>query len=154
VTIRFATPNDRDDVIAMMPKANLSAGFGPDGIIPLDPSHEQMSMLFDLHRSHPDACLIVYAPQDKAHGFLMAALFAHPFAPQLRIAKDTAWWIEEGSRGGLTTVNGMLETYEEWARRRGCGYAGMAGMGKVPRVGKLFERRGYSAAETHFLKKL
>jgi GNAT superfamily N-acetyltransferase len=153
VTIRFAVRAERDAVVAMMPSANLSAGFGPDGIMPIDPTQEQMVLLFDQHLAHRDACLIVHAPE-KPEGFLMAALFAHPFDPRLRIAKDTAWWIEEGCRGRLSIVNGMLDAYEDWARSRGCGYAGMAGMGKDPKVGRLYERRGYVAAETHFLKKL
>ncbi|HWV44136.1 GCN5 family acetyltransferase [Pseudorhodoplanes sp.] len=152
--IRHATPADRDAVVAMMPRANLSAGFGPEGIMPLDPSPARLVLLFDQHLAHSDACLIVYAPNETPEGFLMAALFAHPFDPRHRIAKDTAWWIEEGCRGRLSIVNGMLDAYEGWARSRSCTYSGMAGMGKDPKVGRIYERRGYVAAETHFLKKL
>lgn len=152
--IRHAVKEDRDAVVAMMPRANLAAGFGPDGILPLSPSIERMQLLFDQHVACRDACLIVYALDDVPQGFLMAALFAHPFDPVHRIAKDTAWWIEEGCRGRISIVNGMLDAYESWARSRGCTYSGMAGMGKDPKVGRLYERRGYIAAETHYLKKL
>lgn len=151
--IRFALPKDRDDVVALMPAANLSAGFGPDGLVTLEPTQDQMVKLFDLHRTVDDACLIVYAPE-KPEGFLMAALFAHPFDPRMKIAKDTAWYVAEGTRGRLSIVYRMLDAYEDWARSRGCGYVGMAGMGAAPRVGKIYERRGYVAAETHYLKKL
>lgn len=146
-------PADRDAVIAMMPDANLAAGFGPNGIIPLNPTHEQMVLLFDQHLAHQDAYLGVYAPGEP-EGFLMAALFAHPFDTSLRIAKDTAWWVREGSRGFLSTVNGMMDAYEAWARHRGCAYSGMAAMASNPRVGKLYERRGYVLCEMHYLKKL
>lgn len=150
--IRYAVGADRDAVVAMMARANLSAGFGPGGIIPLEPSAEQRALLFDKHVEHLDAYVGVRgAPPD---AFLMAVLFAHPFDPRIKVAKDTAWWVEEGARGRLALIYAMLEHYEEWARSRGCAYAGMAAMASSSRVGKIYERRGYAAAETHYLKKL
>lgn len=138
----------------MMPRANLSAGFGPDGIVPIDPTPEHCAFLFDQHLVHPDACVVVYAPEDKPEGFLMGALFAHPFDTRLRIAKETAWWVEEGCRGRLAVVNAMLDQYEAWAKGRGCRFAGMAELVGKARVGKIYERRGYAPIETHYLKPL
>ena len=152
--IRHAVKEDSDAVVAMMPRANLAAGFGPDGLVPLNLSEARKALLFDQHLACRDACLIVYAPNEKPEGFLMAALFAHPFDPVHRIAKDTAWWIEDGCRGRLSIVNAMLDAYEDWARARGCTYAGMAVMTANLRVGKIYDRRGYVPAETHYLKKL
>ena len=48
----------------------------------------------------------------------------------------------------------MLDAYEAWAGSQGCAFAGMAGMGADPDVAKLYLRRGYRVAETHFLKAL
>jgi hypothetical protein len=48
----------------------------------------------------------------------------------------------------------MLSEYEAWAAEQGCLFVGMAGMGDDPAVGKLYQRRGYRRAETHYLKSL
>lgn len=46
----------------------------------------------------------------------------------------------------------MLDAYEAWARGKGCRFAGMVAMGDDPVIARLYERRGYRRAETHFLK--
>ncbi|WP_316171033.1 GCN5 family acetyltransferase [Bradyrhizobium sp. SZCCHNRI1058] len=84
-------------------------------------------------------------------GVLLAAAFEHGFAP-VWISKETAWWIEPRHRG--RSAMAMLDAYEAWARSRHCVFAGMAGMGEDPDVAVLYRRRGYTAAETHYVKAL
>lgn len=154
MTVRFCKEEDRQGVVAMLPRANLAAGFGPDGLVPLMLSEERCNELFSLHLNHELACAIVHAPGDNPMGFLFAALFAHPFDPNVRIAKDSGWWIESAVRGDVVIANKMMELYEEWAKAKGCQWVGMAGMGEDPKIGRFLKRRDYTVAETHFLKKL
>ena len=82
----------------------------------------------------------------------MATASEHPFGP-VWLARETLWWINPAYRGGTAAVR-MLDAYEEWAALKGCLFVGMAGMGDDPAVAKLYRRRGYGHAETHYLKPL
>jgi hypothetical protein len=81
----------------------------------------------------------------------MATASEHPFGP-VWLARETVWWIDPAHRGSAAVR--MLSEYEAWAAEQGCLFVGMAGMGDDPAVGKLYQRRGYRRAETHYLKSL
>ncbi len=152
--IRQAVPADKAAVIRLLQHSRAGAGFdhdkGPTGFaFPFDPAYAER--LFLLHLDRPQALCLVLDADDAPQGVLMAACGEHPFGP-VRLARETVWWIEPAHRG-LSAVK-MLELYERWAAERGCGFAGMAGMGAEPDVGRLYERRGYRAAEMHYLKAL
>lgn len=68
------------------------------------------------------------------------------------LARETVWFIDPEYRG--TAAVRMLDAYERWAKSLGCVFTGMAGMGADPKVAKLYLRRGYRVAETHYLKAL
>lgn len=142
-------------VVQMMPKANVAGGLGPDGICPLNLSHAKSVELFQTYLENPNTCIVVHTDKnEKPAGFLLGVIFVHPFNDAIRLSKDVGWYIEEDARGRLSIANQMLALYEDWACSMGCQFAGMAGMGKDPKVGVLYERRGYSAIETHYIKRL
>ena len=80
----------------------------------------------------------------------MACAFEHPFGAG-RIAKETVWYVAREARGRGAIK--MLDAYEGWARSVGCVSVGMASLATND-VSSLYERRGYSAVETHFMKPL
>ncbi|MCK8779093.1 hypothetical protein M0654_03745 [Rhizobium sp. NTR19] len=80
----------------------------------------------------------------------MAVAFEHPFGAG-RIAKETVWYIAPSSRGRCALK--MLDAYEAWARAAGCVSVGMASLVSND-ISKIYERRGYAAVETHFMKSL
>jgi len=135
----------------MMPPAYRAAGLHE--ILKAEPSPEQLEWLFQCHLNFDNATCIVLEQDGKVAGFLMAAIMEQPFV-KVRIAKDTCWWVEPSHRGYIFACNDMLNKYEQWAASCGCAFAGLAGMGSAPRVGKLYARRGYAVAETHYLKSL
>jgi hypothetical protein len=145
-----ALPIDRDDVIQLLRLSHDAAGFvrhqGGGFSFPFDPAYAERLFLMHLVADH--LCLILKS-NDTARGLLMAACAEHPFGP-VKIARETVWFIEPGFRGSAAVR--MLDRYESWAHLNGCRYAGMAGMGDDPDVGKLYLRRGYFVAERHFLK--
>lgn len=79
----------------------------------------------------------------------MAVASEHPFGP-VWLARETVWWIEPLYRG--LSASRMLQAYEDWAAEQNCDFVGMAGMGKDPEVARLYLRRGFKVAETHYLK--
>lgn len=81
-------------------------------------------------------------------GVLMAMAFEHPFGAGLW-AKETVWYISPAGRG--SSALRMLDAYEDWARAQGCATIGMASLATND-VSRIYERKGYSPAETHYLK--
>ena len=149
--IRLAVPSDKVPVIRLLQHSRAAAGFDQaDGLFsfPFDPAYAER--LFLAHLVSQRLCMVLDVG-GTAQGVLMAVAVDHPFGP-VKLARETVWWIEPDHRG-LAAVR-MLELYENWARDNGCQFTGMAGMGAEPDVGVLYERRGYRAAEMHYLKAL
>lgn len=105
--------------------------------------------LFDTHRA-PDRLALVLDIDGRASGVLLAVAGQSPLGP-FRIAQELAWWIDPAHRGHGTA---MLDAYEAWAAANRCAYVGVASLAAFPRTDAIYERRGYSRAETHFLKAL
>jgi len=153
--IRRATISDKSRAIELLRDSRLGAGFdNPAGetgfVFPFVPEYAER--LFLNHVRGPYVFCIVHDVDGVAQGILMAAANEHPFGP-VWIARESLWWIDPAYRGGSTAVR-MLDAYEQWAAAQGCRFVGMAGMGNDPVVAKLYQRRGYGRAETHYLKAL
>lgn len=140
--VRFATAEDRDRVVALLRESHQAANFK----FPFQASYADQ--LFRQHLASDKACSLVLGMP--AQGILMAAAYEHPFGAG-RIAKETVWFVTPQARGRGAIA--MLDAYEIWARSVGCVSVGMASL-VTNDVSKLYERRGYSAVETHFMKPL
>jgi len=140
--VRFATAQDRDRVVALLRESHEAAGFT------FQFHAAYADRLFQHHLASDKACVLVAG--DPAQGVLMACAFEHPFGAG-RMAKETVWYVTTAARGRGAIK--MLDAYETWARSVGCVFAGMASL-VTNDVSSLYERRGYSAVETHFMKPL
>ncbi len=140
--VRFATSGDRDRVVALLRESHEAAGF----TFPFRAAYADR--LFQQHLASTMACVLIVG--QPAQGVLMAYAFEHPFGAG-RIAKETVWFVSPEARGRGSIR--MLDAYEAWARSVGCVSVGMASLATND-VSSLYERRGYSAVETHFLKPL
>lgn len=152
MTVRLAIPSDKLRVVELLRDSRTGAGFDrPDGIsgftFPFDPAYAERLLLQHMQSEH--ALALVYAPNERAQGVLLAIAHEHPFGP-VWIARETLWWIDPAHRGRSAIK--MLDAYENWWRGKGCSFGGMAGMGADPAVGALYQRRGYKVAETYYLK--
>jgi GNAT superfamily N-acetyltransferase len=153
--IRRATLADRDCVIELLAASRRGAGFddlqGVTGFVfPFRADYAER--MFLAHLRDRWALCLVHDVAGRAEGVLMAIASEHLFGP-VWLARETVWFIDPAHRGGSTAVR-MLEAYEAWAAGIGCRFAGMAGMGEDPAVAALYQRRGYSGAEVHYLKPL
>jgi len=140
--VRFATAEDRDRVVTLLRESHEAAGF----TFPFQSAYADQ--IFQQHLASEKACVIVAGKP--AQGVLMAVAFEHPFGAG-RIAKETVWFVMPEARGRGAIK--MLDAYETWARSVGCVSVGMASLATND-VSSLYERRGYSAVETHFMKPL
>ena len=138
--VRRADEADRLRVIALLRDSHASAGFS----FPFSAPHADA-----LFRAHMERGLILVCGRP-AQGLLMAATFDHPFGAG-KWAKETVWYVAPEARG--RSALRMLDAYEAWARGQGCVTVGMASLATND-VSRIYERRGYAPAETHFLKSL
>lgn len=142
--IRRALVEDKQRVLSMARNFHEASGVS----FPFSAAYA--SMLFDACLSAPDRVCIVL-DEDGPQGVLAAQAGTLPLAP-IKAASELIWWIEPDFRGRSAIQ--MLNAYEEWAREQGCAYTNMVGLGSDPLTGRLYERRGYQAAERHFMKPL
>lgn len=152
--IRHAVASDLARVVKLLEHSRGGAGFDQAEALtgfhfPYDPAFA--AQLFMTHLLGPSHLCLVLEEDGAAQGVLLAVAYLHPFGP-VRMARETVWWIEPEYRG-LAAVR-MLAAFEDWAREQDCEFGGMVGMGATPDVAKLYLRRGYRQAETHFLMAL
>lgn len=138
--VRRATAEDRLAVISLLKESHAAARL----TFPFSAPH--LDLLF---RQHMERGLVLVTGEP-AHGVLMAMTFDHPFGAG-KWAKETCWYIAPSGRGRSALQ--MLDAYEAWAREQGCTTIGMASLASND-VSKIYERRGYAPAETHFVKAL
>ncbi|MGK7056941.1 GNAT family N-acetyltransferase [Bradyrhizobium sp. 1050_B9_N1_2] len=151
MTIRPGCVADRTRAVELLRDSHRAAGFDGGGgfVFPFDCAYA--ARLFVAHLGQASACCLVLEVAGRAQGLLLATAGEHPFGP-VRLAREIVWWIDPAHRGRSAIA--MLDAYEAWAASRQCAFVGVAGMGDDPDVAKLYLRRGYFAAERHFLKGL
>lgn len=138
--VRRATDEDRLRAVRLLGESHKAAGFS----FRFDPARAEL-----LFKRHLVGGLVLVLGRP-AVGLLMASAAEHPFGAGL-VAKETVWFIRPEARGRSATK--MLDAYEAWAREQGCVAVGMASLASND-VSRLYERRGFVATETHFLKTL
>lgn len=147
--IRAATRSDIARAIELLRASHQAAGFAGAGCFTFPFVESYAERLFAQHIEMMNGCALVHDVGGTAQGLLLAIAHEHPFGP-VWLASETVWWIDPAHRG--RSAFAMLDAYEAWAHGKRCSFAGMAGMGDDPVIAKLYERRGYVKAETHFLK--
>lgn len=138
--VRHAVAGDRPAILRLLKEAHGAAALS----FPFSAPH--ISLMLANHMAD-GLVLVVGKP---AHGVLMAMTFEHPFGAG-KWAKETVWYIAQQARGGAALQ--MLDAYEAWAREQGCVAIGMASLASND-VSSLYKRRGYTPAETHFVKSI
>ena len=142
--VRFATSADKAACIRLLRESHEAAGF----VFKFQAAYA--SALFDGHMSHNHACVLVFDLETQVQGVLMVSWFEHPFGAG-RYAKETVWYVAPIARGRGAIR--MLDAYETWARDQNCVALGMASLVSND-VSRLYERRGFTPVETHFVKSL
>lgn len=143
MVIRRAEADDKMRVL-LMAKAFHAAADVP---FPFSPAHADA--IFRASLEAEDRLCLVLDVDGMAQGVLVAEAGPHPFGP-FKVASELIWWIEPSFRGRFATA--MIAQYETWAKGQGCSFAHLVGLGEDPAAGRLYQRRGFRAAERHFVK--
>lgn len=142
--VRRARPDDKMRVLMMARSFQAASG------LPIPFKADYASLLFDALLTNPTMLCIVL-DDNGPQGVLAAQTGTLPLAP-IKAASELIWWIEPAYRG--RAAKQMLDAYEAWAKEQGCAFVNMIGLGADPITSRLYERRGYIAAERHFMKPL
>lgn len=100
---------------------------------------------------HNRLALILTDPSNTSPiGFLLGSSQAHPFVP-VTVGYEIAWWVNEESRGYRQSFE-LLDAFEYWAVEiKGCKLISLA-TEKDSRVGRIYQRRGYTLKEDTWSK--
>lgn len=83
-------------------------------------------------------------------GFI-CCMFMEPLFSSDRISTDIAWFVNKDSRKSTAGFR-LLKAYEDWALNNNIKYVGMAYLERVTDLSKVYEKKGYVKAETHYMK--
>jgi GNAT superfamily N-acetyltransferase len=83
-------------------------------------------------------------------GGLLAPMF---FNGAEQSASEMFWWVAENYRGHPDS-KGLFKAFEQWAKSKNATTVTMTALEVNPKIGELYERRGYAKQETNYVKKL
>lgn len=93
-----------------------------------------------------DDALLLVQDDGKPVGMLGAIIYCHPLTWQV-FFNEIFWWVEPDSRGDGIALE---QAATEWAKQHGATKSIM--VSPDDRVSRLYERRGYTKLETHYIK--
>jgi len=146
MTIREATLADADCLVAMATRFLESTPYGR--VFP--PAAERLHALVA-------TCLtlgVIFVAEVRdaeVVGMIAVAALEHPFTGDL-YADEIAWWVELEHRGGAIGPR-LLGAVSSWAQVRGLRFVKLAALAGSD-VGAFYERMGYEAVETAYMKTL
>lgn len=144
--IREATQEDRELVLELarwfMRTSSYSQFQGPPA---------QLEQLFLLVLEHG----VIYVSEDQGgelDGFIALVAVPHPFNGEF-YAEEVAWFVRPDRRGGSTGPR-LLAAAEEWTRQKDLFALKMSAPVDTPTVGRFYQRSGYEAIETAYMKRV
>lgn len=100
-----------------------------------------------------DTFNVIVATLDKEIiGFIVCLVYELPFAVE-RIATDVAWFVHKDYRNTSAAFR-LLSEYEKWAKEKGAKYINLAYLENVSDLSRVYTKRGYKKAETHYTKEI
>ncbi len=140
-----------DDVPALLDMAvQFHASSGYSRFISLDKQVVQY-LLRSLIEMPTGAVFVAESFGGELSGAILGMIVPHFIAGQ-QVATELGWWVDPGSRG--LTGPRLLERFEKWAKDSGAMLITMIEPPDSPKVGALYERRGYACIEKSYMKAL
>jgi GNAT superfamily N-acetyltransferase len=145
MTIREATVDDTDRLVEMA-QAFIAESRYADVIVP-EPARLALliAMLLQI------GTVLVADTGEQLVGMIALATITPVFGGP-PYCDEVAWWVEPSRRSGLTGPR-LLRRAEVWARAQGLGSIKMVAPSGTD-VGAFYEKRGYEAIETTYLRRL
>lgn len=84
-------------------------------------------------------------------GMLACIIVPTWIAPQVTMAHELAWWVDEDARGSSAAIR-LVNAYEQYARDNGAVVISMSDLEVNDRVGRMLTKFGYEKAERTYIK--
>ena len=118
---------------------------------PLD--YEMGGLMNTLSYVATDGIFLIAERDGEPLGGIGGLVTPHYYAPMHLMASEMFLWVEEEYRN--TTVGPrLLKAFEKEAESKGCKYVSMASTVRTPNFKTYLEKKGYTEAETAFVKEI
>ena len=94
---------------------------------------------------------ILLAEKDEEILGLIACMYGQPLFSSETLATEIAWYVHKDHRTSTAAFR-LMKAYEEWALSKGVKYIGMTYLEGITDLSQIYEKKGYSKAETHHIK--
>jgi len=94
---------------------------------------------------------VFVAEKDEEIIGLLAAMYGQPLFSSETLATEIAWYVSKDYRKSTAAFR-LMKAYEEWALSMGVNYVGMTYLEGITDLSKIYEKKGYTISETHYLK--
>lgn len=142
--VRHAVESDLPRLVELMRQFGASRSFR-------EPFTQDRSVMSELLMSclNPAHGTVLVLVEDRAVvGLIVMCLMDHPLSRE-RIASELAWFVDPENRGG---GHRLLLAVEAWARE--CGVTRLSLVAPSERIGRIYERWGFSPMEATYSKAL
>jgi GNAT superfamily N-acetyltransferase len=78
-------------------------------------------------------------------------MYGQPLFSSETLATEIAWYVNKDHRTSTAAFR-LMKAYEEWALSKGVKYVGMTYLEDITDLSEIYEKKGYSKAETHHIK--
>ena len=146
MTIRRATPDDLDVIVAMALRFQATTSYAQH----LRATEATFRALATQLLASPEAAIWVADRDGQVVGMIAAALYTQPMSGE-RIGSEVCWWMDPEARGGRTAIR-LVRAAEQWAQAQGATVFQM--MAPTKAVGALYEALQYAPIETHYMRRL
>ncbi len=94
--------------------------------------------------------IFVAEMDDDLVGFVCCT-YMEPLFSSDKVSTEIAWYVNKEYRNSRAGFK-LLKQYEDWAVEQGIKYVGIAYLERVTDLSKVYEKKGYVKAETHYMK--
>lgn len=150
VFLRVATKDDVEEILPLVVRGT-SEDTPYEGIV-MDKEYLK-SFVQNLVEDPTRSVVVLLVNEEKIVGFISGIVSdVHPVFRLSRIATEIFWYVVPEFRGEYSQK--LIEAYEEWGRVVGCKYAQLVHFHSTPKLGKVYEARGYKPLEVAYMKEL
>ncbi len=144
INIREATEEDALDCLILFKQ------FHKESKVPYSWDAKKTQQVFVQTIPLENFVTLVAEREDEVVGFI-CGMYAEPFFSSEKISTEVAWFVSKEYRNSTAGFR-LMKAYEEWALSKGVKYVGMTYLENITDLSEIYEKKGYTKAETQYMK--
>ncbi|AFM54649.1 GCN5-related N-acetyltransferase [Celeribacter phage P12053L] len=146
INIREAVEDDLLDCLMLFKQ------FHKESKLPYSWDAKKTQDIFLATLSMEDVNVLVAETDGEIVGYICCQVIEPLFSSE-KVASEIAWFVNKEYRKTSAGFR-LMSAYEEWAVGRGAKYIGMAYLEEIADLSKVYKKKGYVKAETHYMKEI